>query len=86
MAVPEPKFDKNDSVPGLDDYRIVDKDGSTTPAGPAEPLGRGAAGIVYRADYKGLGRAIKFRKRSAPPWESTAVSLCSRPRRGTTAA
>jgi uncharacterized protein len=48
------------SAEPTEDYRIVHPDGSVDPEGPAETLGDGGAGTVFRATYKELmHRAIK---------------------------
>jgi hypothetical protein len=60
-----PRQDQVRFIPGapLEDdspYVVVNKDGTST-GDAAEPLGKGGAGIVYRAHYKLLmQRAIKF--------------------------
>lgn len=58
MAI-ELKFDANQPLPGNGEYVILDRD--LRRVGSARPFPRGAVGVVYRAQYKGLlPRAIKF--------------------------
>ena len=58
MSLKDLEFAIGDTVPNNEDYIIVDK--SLRPGVKARPLGIGNAGIVYRSNYKGLQRAIKF--------------------------
>jgi HD superfamily phosphohydrolase len=53
-------FTAGQPLPGANDYVILGKDGNVGGA-PAEPVGCGGAGVVFRSQYKGLlERAIKF--------------------------
>lgn len=54
----ELKFKVNDPLPGSKDYLIRDKNGVMV--GEAKPIDRGNAGVLYRASYKEMDRAIKF--------------------------
>src|SRR6266852_4147379 len=54
----EPTFAVNASLPENQYYTIVDMDLQSTEV--ARPLGGGSAGLTYRAQYKGIDRAIKF--------------------------
>ena len=55
------KFNIGARLPIDGEYTAVDKYGSSNKRTKALPLGRGNAGLVYRAEYKGrLSRVVKF--------------------------
>jgi len=60
-----PRFGPGEAFGDGPSYEIVNVDGRTNP--PITPLGAGMAGVVYRATFKQLGRAIKILSPSRSP-------------------
>ncbi|MCL0076855.1 protein kinase [Dehalococcoidia bacterium] len=56
----ELSFNHNELLAEGSDYVIVDRTGKPRKAGGARYINRGGAGVVYRARFKGMERALKF--------------------------
>jgi len=63
MAVatnPELNFKHNEPLAEKSDYLVVDRTGKSRKDGIARHIKRGGAGVVYRVQFKGMERALKF--------------------------